>query len=88
MTRAYDLTSTSGVIPLLSEGGDYTVSSDNKWIARSSASITALSPYIACSARGESVYGALKREELHRLAAITTPIVVDEGMSEGNRHVQ
>ena len=64
------------------------MSSDNKWIALGSASIIELSPCIACSVREESVYGALEREELHRLAAITTPVVVDEGMSEGNRHVQ
>ncbi len=88
LTRAHDLTSASGVIPLLSEWGGYTVSSDNKWIARGSASIIELSPCIACSVRVESVYGALEREELCRLAAITTPVVVDEGMSEGNRHVQ
>ena len=52
------------------------------------ANVTKLSPCIACSMRGVSACGALESKELDRLAAITTPIVVDERMSEGNRHVK
>ncbi len=55
------------------------MSSGHHRIARGSANVTELSPCIACPVRETSVCGAVGREELHRLAAIRSPVVVDEG---------